>query len=92
MENKIIETAQLIADLYKTDGGGTGGYGHIVFDDENLGKEDILWCIEEAEKDEASHNEETRLASLKALNACLKLTEDELESVISYFWDKFHIY
>ncbi len=87
MESKIIKTAQVIADLYNTDDGGAGGYGHIVFDDDNIEKENILWCIEEAKKGEYSCSEETRLASLKALNACLELTEDEVESAITYYWD-----
>lgn len=88
MENKIIKTAQVIADLYNTDDGGVGGYGHIVFDDDNIEKENILWCIEEAKKGEYGYSEETRLASLKALYACLELTEDEVESAITYYWDK----
>jgi len=88
MENKIIKTAQLIADLYNTDNGGVGGYGHIVFDDDNIEKENILWCIKEAKKGECSYSEETRLASLKALYACLELTEDEVESAITYYWDE----
>jgi len=88
MKNKIIEAAQVIADLYNTDDGGVGGYGHIVFDDDNIEKENILWCIEEAEKGEYSYSEETRLASLKALYACLELTEDEVESAITHYWDK----
>jgi len=62
MEDKIIKTAQVIADLYNTEG--------------------ILWCIEEAKKGEYEYNEETRLASLKALNACLELTDNEVQSAI----------
>tara|TARA_R110000744_G_scaffold317269_1_gene423908 strand:- start:1236 stop:1508 length:273 start_codon:yes stop_codon:yes gene_type:complete len=88
MGNKIIKTAQVIADLYNTDDGGVGGYGHIVFDDDNIEKENILWCIKEAKKGEYSCSEETRLASLKALYACLELTEDEVESAITYYWDE----
>jgi predicted ThiF/HesA family dinucleotide-utilizing enzyme len=88
MENKIIKTAQVIADLYNTDDGGVGGYGHIVFDDDNIEKENILWCIEQAKKGEYDYSEETRLASLKALYSCLELNEDEVESAITYYWDK----
>jgi len=87
-KEKIIKTAQVIADLYNTEDGGVGGYGHIVFDDENIEKESILWCIEEAKKGEYEYNEETRLASLKALNACLELTDNEVQSAIKYYWDR----
>ena len=87
-KNEIIKTAQVIADLYNTDNGGVGGYGHVVFDDYNIEKENILWCIEAAKKGEYRYSEETRLASLKALYACLELTEDEVESAITYYWDE----
>ena len=86
MKDNIIEAAKRIYELYKTDDGGVGGYAHIVFDDFNIEQENILWCIKEAEKGEYDYSEETRQASLKALRACLSLTEEEVWKAIRYAW------
>lgn len=80
------EALQLIKELYNTNDGGVGGYGHIVFDDGNIENGHIEWCIEEAKKGEYSYSEETRLASIKALEFFLKLTENEREEVYDRFW------
>lgn len=80
------EALQLIKELYSTSDGGVGGYGHIVFDDGNIEKGHIEWCIEEARKGEYDYSEETRLASIKALECFLKLTENEREEVYDRFW------
>ena len=74
--NKIIE-------LYNSPDGGVGGYGHIVFDDDNIETEHVEWCIEEAEKGEYEFiGEETRQQSIVALKAILPLSEDDRQKVI----------
>jgi len=80
------EALQLIKELYNTNDGGVGGYGHIVFDDGNIENGHIEWCIEEAKKGNYDYSEETRLASIKALEIFLKLTENEREEVYDRFW------
>lgn len=84
MQENIVEAGRRIYELYKTDDGGVGGYAHIVFDDYNVEQESILWCINEAEKGEYDLSEETRKASLKALRACLNLTEEDVWKAIRY--------
>lgn len=82
------EVLGLITELYSTDSGGVGGYGHIVFDDGNLEDEHVKWCIQEAKKGEdIDYSEETRLASLKALEATLLLSETERHQVYNLFWN-----
>ena len=74
--NKIIE-------LYNSPDGGVGGYGHIVFDDDNIETEHVEWCIEEAEKGEYEFiGEETRKKSIVALKAILPLSKDDRQKVI----------
>ena len=80
------EALQFIKELYNTSDGGVGGYGHIVFDDGNIENGHIEWCIEEAKKGKYDYSEETRLASIKALETFLKLTENEREEVYDRFW------
>tara|TARA_R110000765_G_scaffold320191_1_gene412208 strand:+ start:496 stop:765 length:270 start_codon:yes stop_codon:yes gene_type:complete len=75
--NKIIE-------LYNSPDGGVGGYGHIVFDDDNIETGHVEWCIEEAEKGEYEFiGEETRQKSIVALEAILPLSEEERQGVIN---------
>ena len=50
MKEQIIKTAELIKELYNSNDGGVGGYGHIVFDEDNLETHYVEWCIEEAKK------------------------------------------
>lgn len=73
-----------IIDLYKSEDGGVGGYGHIVFDDDNLSTGLIKECIKEAE--EGVHHkwicEETRQKSIIALKAILPLSEEDRQKVI----------
>ena len=45
-------------------------------------------CIEEAKKGEYNYSEETRLASLKALEGMLLLTEKEREKAKKYYWNE----
>jgi hypothetical protein len=88
MKEQIIKTAELIKELYNSNDGGVGGYGHIVFDDDNLETHYVEWCIEEAKKGEYNYSEETRLASLKALEGMLLLTEKEREKAKKYYWNE----
>ena len=82
------EALQLIKELYNTIDGGVGGYGHIVLDDGNIENGHIEWCIKEAKENKYKNDlsEETRLASIKALECFLKLTENEREEVYDRFW------
>jgi hypothetical protein len=80
------EALQLIKELYNTCDGGVGGYGHIVFDDGNIETNHVEWCIEEAKKGEYNYSEQTKLASIKALEVFLKLSEHEREEVYDRFW------
>jgi len=87
MDNlKIKEVGILIKELYNSPDGSVGGYGHIVFDDGNIEDETIQWCIEEAKKGQYPYLEDTRIASLNALNAMLLLTEEEREEAFDYYW------
>jgi hypothetical protein len=91
-DEKIMKTEalKLIKELYNTDDGGVGGYGHIVFDDGNIEKVNIEWCIKEAKENKYKNNlsEETRLASIRALEFFLKLKDDEREEVYHGFWNE----
>ena len=87
MNYKILKTAQLIKVLYDSDDGATGGYGHIVFDDDNLETTHIEWCIEEAVKDEYDLSKETRVASIYALQSMLELNIKEREQANNYYWN-----
>ena len=72
-----MEIIKEIINLYTSPDGRTGGYGHIVFDDENIEDEFIEWCIEEAEKGEYEFIcEETRKKSIIALKSLLKIDEE----------------
>lgn len=73
--NKII-------DLYRSVDGGAGGYGHIVFDDNNIETANIEWCIKEAERGEYELSEETRLKSIIALKSILPLSEEDRQKAI----------
>lgn len=89
MNYEIIKTANLIKELYDTDDGLVGGYGHIVFDDDNLDDNSVNWCLESAnkKKDVDCLSEQTRIASIKALEAMLKLNEHDREIANNYFWN-----
>jgi len=98
MERKIIEAAKKIKALYDTDFGGVGGYGHIVFDDDNIETENVEWCISQA-KEKTMHSEvygacsdwlpeETRLASIEALEFILDFTEKERQEAINYYFNE----
>jgi len=85
VNDKTKAAAQLVNDLYDTEDGGVGGYGHIVFDDWNLDDGDIDFCLKAANNNEYSSHlcEETRRASIKALEAFKALTEDERYSALA---------
>jgi hypothetical protein len=82
------EALRLIKELYNTNDGWVGGYGHIVFDDGNVENEHIEWCIKEAKENKYKKylSEETRLSSIKALECFLQLSEKEREEVYDRFW------
>lgn len=84
-----IKALQLIKNLYNTNDGGVGGYGHIVFDDGNIENSNIEFCIKQAKENKYKNDlsEETREASIKALEFFLKLTEFERDEVYNNFWN-----
>lgn len=77
INEKVERAADLIDVLYETEDGGAGGYAHIVTDDWNLDDGCIDRCIEDCKKGGQDVSEETRLASLSALEALRELSEDE---------------
>lgn len=82
------EALNAIKELYNTEDGCVGGYGHIVFDDGNIENRDIEWCIKDAKENKYKNDlsEETRLSSIKALELFLKLSKNEREEVYDRFW------
>lgn len=80
VNDKVNKAVELVKEVYKTDGGEVGGYGHIVFDDGNIENGNIEWCIAEAEKGEYGFSKECQQASMKALKYFLELTEQERHS------------
>lgn len=89
-EDKYIEEGQrLIKELYETPDGGVGGYGHIVFDDDNIDDGFIDGCIEDAILGTNAEwlDEETRIASLNALTFFRILTEEQREKVLGIYED-----
>lgn len=46
MNDKTIKAAGLIGKVYDSEGGGAGGHGHIVFDDENIDDDNIDYCLQ----------------------------------------------
>lgn len=90
VNEKTIKASELIKELYDTEFGGVGRYGHIVFDDWNIDDDNIEWCIENANKggywqDENDEEgaEETRQASLTALIYFKELSEEERYSALA---------
>ena len=78
-ESLIKRAANKIVLLYNSADGGVGGYGHIVFDDDNVETHHVKWCLDQANelkyKDWLS--EECRLLSMDALKSLLPLTESQ---------------
>lgn len=83
ISHKIRHCANLIKELYESPDGSVGGYGHIVFDDENL--DCIGSCLRDA-RERAEWGkwmcEETRLKSIAALEFAQTLTEEELANAL----------
>ena len=86
------EIVNQIVDLYKSPDGGAGGYGHIVFDDDNIETPNIVWCIEQAEANKYSEwiCEETRVKSITALYSMLALTERQRQKAINLAFVKMY--
>lgn len=84
INERTIEAARLINELYDTEDGGAGGYGHCVFDDWNIdnnSQEDI--AAAKHYKYAISICEETRLASIAALEFFDKLSFEERCSALA---------
>lgn len=87
IRNEVFEAAQAIYDLYQTRDGCVGGMGHIVFDDENFDMVDV--CLRDINASVwADMEEETRELSIKALELCRDLTEEEVAIAV---WIKRHM-
>lgn len=81
---KTVKAASLISAVYDCEYGGVGGYGHIVFDDWNIGDSNIDSCIEEASEGKYfDGEEEIKVASLEALVFFKTLTEEERYSALA---------
>lgn len=48
VQPRIIEAKAKILKLYATEGGEAGGYGHVVFDDDNVSDSIIESCLKSA--------------------------------------------
>lgn len=79
---KYEDAIYAIRELY--DVHGVGGYGHLVFDDGNY--DCVEACLKDAKEgnfvshyDDLEEHDITQKASIKALEACLNFTEDEVE-------------
>lgn len=81
------EIIDKIIDLYESEDGGAGGYGHIVFDDGNY--DSIEGCIKDAEEGNLPfYNEDCRQKSLIALKAVLPLSEDEIHEIMKIVYKR----
>jgi hypothetical protein len=76
------EAINAIRHLY--DVHGTGGYGHVVFDDGNY--DFVRTCLNDARNetfkqlyDDAEDHEQVKMLSIKALESCESFSEDEVE-------------
>lgn len=84
INDKVKLAVDLIKELYDTEDGGVGGYGHIVFDDWNVDDSDIEYCLTAARGGGYEFLcDECRSASLKALNMFKELTEEERYSALA---------
>lgn len=75
ISKEIIKCCKDVKELYDSEDGSVGGYGHIVFDDGNLEDSHIEFCLVKAINNEYKKDicEDTRLKSILALQSMLKL-------------------
>lgn len=83
VNEKTIEAARLIDEVYETENGGAGGYAHIVVDDWNVENSNIDFCINECKSDRFDYSEEDRTTTLECLNYLKTLTEEEKYSALA---------
>ena len=89
--NLMEDIANKIIDVYKSPDGGVGGYGHIVFDDDNIETEFVTSCIQDAQESKYQWIcEDTRQKSIIALNAILPLSEESRQEVIDLAFSKMY--
>lgn len=91
INERVKHAAELVNELYALEDGGVGGYGHVVFDDWNIEDESIDYCINEANKNTLGWSEETRQASIKALNAFRQLSIEERATALAIYEGHFKI-
>jgi len=83
INSKTILAAKLVSKIYEKDG--TGGKGHIVFDDWNLEDDNVLWCLKNCKK----HGGKFGLGKVqlelerKTLETFLELTISERASALA---------
>ena len=67
ISKKVIDCCKSVYELYETEDGGCGGYGHIVFDDGNLELDSIDFCIQKIYQNPFVYCQNTLNKSLEAL-------------------------
>lgn len=88
INKKTIKGAKLVDELYETEDGGVGGYGHSVFDDWNL-EGDFKFHFDWAATDKIEGKDvepmckKTKIASVKALEFFKTLTIPERYSALA---------
>jgi hypothetical protein len=82
VNDKTIKGAELVKELYETEDGGAGGYGHCEFDDWNLSGS-FKSSVDDAIANKYNKCEETVEASIKALEYFETLTEPERYSALA---------
>ena len=77
---RLIQRAvELVREVYQTHG--AGGYGHIVWDDDNVEDDHVKWCADNMQGDPhgdvAQHGAEVYALQRAALELYLLLGEEE---------------
>jgi hypothetical protein len=87
ISKNIINCCKAVKELYDSEDGSVGGYGHIVFDDGNLEDKNIKYCISEAinNKYEKDICDDTRIKSIIALTLMLSLNYVERNFVYNNY-------
>jgi len=76
------QLATMIAELYRTEHGASGGCNHIVLDDDNTEDENVWFCLGYAS---ASHDS-PYAPCVRIANALTMLSEAERIEVIELAW------
>jgi hypothetical protein len=87
ISKNIINCCKAVKELYDSEDGSVGGYGHIVFDDGNLEDKNIKYCISEAINNKYKYDicDDTRIKSIIALTLMLSLNYVERNFVYNNY-------